>query len=163
MLKNWSSRWQACQWPYSGAERLATSIARWTQLRRRCWAVSCSWWQSGQAAWWGRPCLARRSAVQMRCLMANQRKNLQHKGAQLLQIRLQGGNLMELTKQAAYKLFCCYKNLTDLTDQIRPAVDTPSTPELIKNLWCQEPTLYSVVLELLSTFSPLLVQLWIGG
>jgi len=64
-----------------------------TQVRRRCLAVSCSWSQRGQAAWWGRPRLARRSAVQMRCLMANQRKNLQRRGAQLFQFRFQIVNI----------------------------------------------------------------------
>lgn len=44
-----------------------TSVQTWpaqTHETRKCWMDSSAWSQRGQTARWGRPCLARRSAVQ---------------------------------------------------------------------------------------------------
>ena len=73
---------------------LYTSLAN-TQDTRMWLMVSTSWSQREQAAWCGSPRLASRSEVQHRLLMANQMKNLQFAGAQVFQILLQAGNLME--------------------------------------------------------------------
>ena len=45
-----------------------------THEMRVCWIFSSAWSQSGHAGGWGSPRLAKRSAVQHRLLMANQKK-----------------------------------------------------------------------------------------
>jgi hypothetical protein len=78
-----------------------------TQPTSKWLIVSLAWSQNGQTSGWGRPCLARRSAVQHRLCSTSQMKNLQHRGAQLFQILLHGLNLMVPTKKINKQTCCC--------------------------------------------------------
>jgi len=63
--------------------------------------VSSTWSQSGQAAGWGRPFLAKRSAVQHLLSAAVHKKNLHLPSAQLFQILSQGPKLVTPMNKAS--------------------------------------------------------------
>lgn len=73
-----------------------------TQDNSKWGAFSCAWSQNRHAGGCCRPLLASQSAVHNLCLMASQTKNLQRKGAQLLQILFHGINFIEPMKKASY-------------------------------------------------------------
>jgi len=60
------------------------------QDTRMCWADSSSWSQRRQTLGYGNPCFSKRSAVQTLFLIASHMKNLHRRGAQVLQVFLQG-------------------------------------------------------------------------
>jgi len=76
-------------------------IIRWS-------IVSSAWSQRGQVAGWGRPLLARRSAVQHLLWATVHMKNLHFPGAPLLQILSQGLNPVAPMKSASYADFVEY-------------------------------------------------------
>ena len=86
------------QQPPLPASRKSRSEHAERKHMRQGWMVTSFWSHSGQVARCASPCLASRSTVQQRLFMANRRKNLQCRGAQLIQIHLQGANLMDPRK-----------------------------------------------------------------
>jgi hypothetical protein len=68
----------------------------------RCSIVSSAWSHNGQRSGWGRPLLARRSAVQHLLCATNHMKNLHLPGAQLFQILSQGPNCTAPIKNPSY-------------------------------------------------------------
>ena len=76
-------RLNICNTPNQTCREKTHATSRWS-------AVSSTWSQRGQAAGWGRPFLAMRSAVQILLRAAVHRKNLHLPGAQLFQICFQG-------------------------------------------------------------------------